>query len=130
MAQRPERRPDREKLEAARVAFITNRLSISPDQAEKFWPLYNQYNDNRMDLMKKIHEINKSAEGNLSDTKARELIAERFKIQEELMALEKSFLGSITSVISPAQAFKLSEANRDFTRQLYQMQQRRGGRDN
>lgn len=130
MAQRTEQRPDQEKLEAARVAFITNRLNISPDQAEKFWPLFNQYTEKRTELMKRIREINKSGEGTLSDARANELIAERFKVQEELMVLEKSFLGHIVSVISPSQAFRLSEANRQFTRHLYQMQQRKGGRDN
>ncbi|MCC5935805.1 MAG: Spy/CpxP family protein refolding chaperone [Lunatimonas sp.] len=131
MAQRNERGADREKLEAARVAFITNRLSLTPDQAEKFWPLYNQYNDKRMAMMKKNHEINKSAEeGSLSDAKASELMAERFKVQEDMLKLEKSFMEEVTSAISPSQAFKLSIANRDFTRQLYQMQQRRGGRQN
>lgn len=130
MAQRNERGPDREKLDAARVAFITNRLSLTPDQAEKFWPLYNQYNEKRLALMKKNHEINKSAEGSLSDAKASELMTERFKVQEDLLKLEKSFMEEVTSAISPSQAFKLSIANRDFTRQLYQMQQRRGGRQN
>ncbi len=29
----------REKVEAARIALITNRLGLSPGQAEKFWPI-------------------------------------------------------------------------------------------
>ncbi|WP_245189401.1 Spy/CpxP family protein refolding chaperone [Lunatimonas salinarum] len=128
MAQRGDRGADREKLDAARVAFITNRLNLTPDQAEKFWPLYNRYNDQRMALMKKSREINQSADENLSDAKASELIAARFTVQDDLLKLEKTFMEEVTSAISPSQAFKLSNANRDFTRQLYQMQQRRGGR--
>lgn len=129
MAQRNEKGVDKEKLEAAKVAFITNRLNLTPEQAERFWPLYNKYDENRMKIMGKIHGLYKSAENDLNDAKAKRLIDERFKLQDELQDLEKRFLEEITSVISPAQAFKLSEAKRDFTRQLYQMQ-RRGSRNN
>ena len=29
------------KLDAARIALITERLNLTPDQAQAFWPLYN-----------------------------------------------------------------------------------------
>lgn len=44
MAQKGEKPEyDKEKLESAKVAFITQRLDLSPEQAEKFWPAYNQH---------------------------------------------------------------------------------------
>ena len=30
-------------LEALKIAYITNRLNLSPEEAQKFWPIYNQY---------------------------------------------------------------------------------------
>lgn len=49
LAQRKENKPgyDREKLSAAKIAFITQKLDITPDQAEQFWPLYNAFEDKR-----------------------------------------------------------------------------------
>ncbi len=38
---------DPEKLQAARIAFITTRIDLKPEQAEKFWPIFNQYHENR-----------------------------------------------------------------------------------
>lgn len=32
-----------EKLEAIKVAYITKELNLTADEAQKFWPLYNQY---------------------------------------------------------------------------------------
>src|SRR5258708_33301992 len=30
-------------LEAMKAAFITKRLNLSPEEAQLFWPIYNQY---------------------------------------------------------------------------------------
>jgi len=73
--------------------------------------------------------IGKVAGDNTSESNAKEMIEKRFQIQEEMLEEEKVFMGEITKVITSVQAFKLSEANRDFTRQIYQMQ-RRGRNEN
>lgn len=126
-AQRPTTEYDKEKLEAARVAFITNRLDLKPDQAEKFWPLFNQYNDERTIMMGKVSSLNRESMQELTEQRAREIIQKRFSIQQELLDREKIFMEEITKVISPQQAIKLGGVNREFTRQVYQ--RNRGGRD-
>jgi hypothetical protein len=124
-AQRPQSF-DKDKLEAARVAFITNRLDLKPDQAEKFWPLFNQFNESRGQLMGQISTINKSSEGESNETKAKEMIKERMMLQQKLLDLEKEFMDNITKVIQPSQALRLGGVNREFTKQVYRMQQNRG----
>jgi hypothetical protein len=32
-----------QNIEALKVAFISRELNLTPDEAEKFWPVYNQY---------------------------------------------------------------------------------------
>ncbi|MCB0665633.1 MAG: hypothetical protein KDC80_07420, partial [Saprospiraceae bacterium] len=34
-------RPVQERIEAQRVAFITQRVNLSPEEAQQFWPIYN-----------------------------------------------------------------------------------------
>lgn len=115
---------DKEKLEAARVAFITNRLSLSPDQAEKFWPLYNEFQGKRNSMMREMRNISKTGDEKISNTQARELMEKRFSIQENLMNAEKVFLRKIADTLSPVQALELNEINRDFTRHIYKMQRK------
>lgn len=122
---------DKEKLESARIAFITNRLSLTPAQAEKFWPLYNQNMEKRSELMREMTRINRTDTKDITETRATELINRKLEIQQNLLDIEKSFMREITGVISPAQALQLGGVNRDFTRQLYRMQgESRGGRHN
>ena len=37
------RRNNGGKIEALKIAYLTNKLSLSPDEAQKFWPIYNKY---------------------------------------------------------------------------------------
>ena len=30
-------------IDALKVAFISRELDLTPDEAQKFWPIYNQY---------------------------------------------------------------------------------------
>jgi len=126
-AQKPNTEYDKEKLEAARVAFITNRLDLKPEQAEKFWPLFNQYNEERTKMMDKVSNLNRESMQELTETRAKEIIQKRFSIQQQLLDREKNFMEEIIKVISPQQAIKLGGVNREFTRQVYQ--RHRGGRE-
>jgi hypothetical protein len=42
MSQRPQQKQGG-ALEAMKIAFITKRLDLSPEEAERFWPVYNKY---------------------------------------------------------------------------------------
>jgi hypothetical protein len=124
--QRGEQQYDKEKLEAARVAFITNRLDLKPAQAEKFWPLFNQYQEDRREMMEEMSALNRNANSETDDEKALLMIGKRFELQEKMLHREKLFMNDIQKAISPSQAVKLGTVNRDFTRQIYRMQQSRG----
>lgn len=115
-------RYNQEKLESAKVAFVTKRLDLSPQQAEKFWPLYNQHNEERRKLMKQINELSKAVNADLDDRQALELINRKFELKKEILDLENAFTKKIVEIISPVQAIKLSDVNRDFARHIYRMQ--------
>ncbi len=36
-------RPQGEGIHSMKIAYITNALSLTPEESQKFWPLYNQY---------------------------------------------------------------------------------------
>ena len=39
-----------EKIKAIQVAFISNKLNLTPEEAQKFWPIFNQFSDKQFDL--------------------------------------------------------------------------------
>ena len=45
-----------EKLQAARIALITERLGLTPEQAQQFWPIYNEYAEQRRSLHREFKQ--------------------------------------------------------------------------
>lgn len=124
MAQKGEKSEyDKEKLESAKVAFITQRLDLSPEQAEKFWPAYNQHSKEKRSLMREIDRLVKEDE-EITDVRAAAVIERRFEIQQQILDSEKAFMKNIVKIISPVQAVKLDDVNKDFARHIYRMQKR------
>ncbi len=48
---------NQENIEALRVAFITKELELTPDEAQKFWPVYNQYARQMHTIVKEDQDI-------------------------------------------------------------------------
>lgn len=49
----------KEQIEAMRVAFITQKLALTREEAQKFWPVYNEYRDALNTMRKERHEAYK-----------------------------------------------------------------------
>jgi hypothetical protein len=61
--------PSKEKIESLRRAYYTKELNLSPTEAEKFWPIYNSFEENKKQhqkKMKQLHEDTSSIQ-NMSD---------------------------------------------------------------
>ena len=53
---RPMTKEQRERLESFRIQFITKKLDLSPAEAEKFWPVYNEQREASRNLMQTAKE--------------------------------------------------------------------------
>ncbi|KPQ10676.1 MAG: hypothetical protein HLUCCX10_15605 [Algoriphagus marincola HL-49] len=114
---------DRERLEAARIAFITTRLDLSPEQAQNFWPIFNEFNEQREEKLKEIADLNPSTSTNLmSKEDALSRIQKRFELQRKLIEDEEAFVQKAATVISYQQILQLNSINREFARSIYQRQ--------
>ncbi|MEB2777121.1 hypothetical protein SYJ56_17535 [Algoriphagus sp. D3-2-R+10] len=120
VAQRTEGGYDREKLEAARVAFITTRLDLKPEQAQKFWPIFNVYNDAREKNLKEMFELGRVKDIQLSESEAKSRIARKFEIERKMIVDEEKFVEDLSSVITYNQIIQLNGLSREFARHIYQ----------
>lgn len=95
-----ERQKQFERIQAEKVAFFTSELDLTPQEAQIFWPVYNQcWKDNQKahwQTMKAFGEIRKMKEKN--DASQSEIEA---KINEYVVALEnesKTYTGAYTKI--------------------------------
>ncbi|WPR77619.1 hypothetical protein [Algoriphagus sp. NG3] len=120
LAQRPEGRYDREKLDAARVAFITTRLNLTPDQAEKFWPIYNVFEESRDKNLREMIDLGKIKDIELSEAEAESRILKKFDIQRKMIGDEEKFVKNLSGVLTYNQILQLNGLSREFARHIYQ----------
>jgi len=108
-----------EKIQAARIGYITQRLNLTPEQAQQFWPVFNEYENKRQGLNKEIERARSGINfSNMSDEKANELIELSLKRKEAELALEQEFVNKLKGVITPVQVLKLIKAEQDFKQEL------------
>lgn len=133
---RGERQQDnmRQKIEAQKVAFITNKLDLTPEEAQSFWPLYNEFEIKRKSIQKELviapppppEEI-----WQMSDKEAEEMIQGYFLQAQTMLDLKIEFYKKIKNVISVKKIIILFEAEKEFKRILIEkIQEHRNPRKN
>lgn len=117
----------RERVEAARIALISNRLGLTPEQAEKFWPVYREFSMKRMEMRQEFRRAQEGIDPKTADpAKQQELINLGLQIKQRELDLEKDYSGRILQVITAQQMISLRKAEQDFRQMiLNQLQQRR-----
>jgi len=115
-----------EKLESLRIAFITNKLSLTTAESEKFWPIYNVYR-------KEVTEIRRQAnlDTNLeamSDADAEKAILVSIDRMEKELILFKNLARDLKPVLPARKIALLSKTERNFNEELIRTQLKDGAR--
>lgn len=118
----------REKIESAKIAFITEKLNLSPSEAQKFWPLYNEFSNKQNALQKEMKKARLDYDfGDISDKEARALIEKSLDIKARELELDRSYAIKFQEAISPVKVLKLHRAEADFKRLLLRRLEQRAG---
>jgi hypothetical protein len=112
----------REKIEAARVAYITDKLQLTPSEAEKFWPVYREFVHTRREIRWKLRRLSRSDSLQKND---KEIIEQQLKIKQEEVDLERDYSGRLLKVISAQKLRSLPQVEREFRRMILEQIQRR-----
>lgn len=115
-----------EKIRAARVAYITERLKLTPEEAEKFWPIYTEFADKRTQLRQEFEQARKTQDPSANDEESqRKLIDLGLKLKQQELDLEKEYSSRLLQTISAQKLMNLKPAEEDFRNLiLRQIQQR------
>ncbi len=106
------------QLENAKIAFITTRVVLTQDQAQKFWPLYNEFSTRRRDLNRNGRLLRREVSDGMSDQQIRDNFNQSFALRQQELSLEKEYFDKFQKVISLRQVAQLFLAERDFTKEV------------
>lgn len=115
------------KINNLRIAYLTDKLGLTPEQAEKFWPIYREFAQERIKARQELKEMRKSIDPNNPDPKKQQdMIDLALKVKQRELDLEKDYSGRLLKVISAQQVLNLRKAEQEFRAILInQLQQRR-----
>ncbi len=119
----------RKKIKALKIAFITTELDLTPDEATKFWPIFNAFDDKQMEIrsQKMKQFLDKSEDGELekmSDKEALLLLTQIENSEDELYQNRKKFMSNLRGIISPIKILKLKKAEDNFSKKLLKQYQK------
>ena len=130
----PRFKEKKEQIKALKVAFITNELALTPNEAAAFWPLYNAYDNRQNEIRFKkiksfIDRMDSDAIDKMSEKDASLLLAQSENLEEEIYQNRKKFIQSIKDVLPSVKIIKLKKSEDNFNRKLLQQYRDRGPRD-
>ncbi len=86
------------RLVALKIAYITKRLDLSPEEAQKFWPIYNLYAD---ELMRARQDANRNSKTEI-------------ELDEALLNIRKKYSTQFTQAISPQKIDIFFKSEKEF----------------
>jgi len=113
----------KEQIKALKVAYITDELNLTAEEAAKFWPLYNAFEDKQKEFKQEkkrayIDRMDGSEIDKMTDKEATAFLTQMENTEDEMYQLRKKFITSLKGVIPPVKIIKLKKAEEGFNRKL------------
>jgi hypothetical protein len=113
--------PALDKLNAYKVGFFTKRLNLTSQEAEKFWPVYNEYQKQKnliqVEKGSLIRNFNQN-ENTLSDNQISEIGDKLVAAIVQESALQVTFHKKLKEVLPPAKVIRFYQAENQYKAQL------------
>ena len=113
-----------ERIKALRVAFISTKLDLTPEEAQKFWPIFNKFDDEQLELRKQnrlvMFKLKPKNAITISSSEIDKLLEESELIESDLQNNRKQFVKNLKDVISPKKILQLKQLEEDFKNKLIQ----------
>ena len=120
-----------ERIKAFKVAFITEKLDLTPKEAQGFWPIYNKYSDDsdkiRQSQREEYRQNVKRGEklDDLADEVSEKFVASFLSAEEAQLQLKKKLVKDLKSIISSKKVWRLIRAEDEFKQKMIEEYKKR-----
>ena len=120
----------KEKVEAMKIAYLTNKLELSPTEAQQFWPVFNEFEAKIQAIRQSRRKDSREGQDNLdqlSDKEVESLIDSEVALRQKELDVMKEYHSKFKAVLPIRKVAKLYRAQEDFKRELLKKIQERKG---
>ena len=122
-AQGEKMKEKREQIRTMKVAFLTTELDLTSAEAEKFWPVYNAFEDKQFELRHQkmgafIKKIKDGSVSQMTEKEASTFLNQMESNDEEIFMLRKKLTATLRNILPASKILKLKKSEEDFNRKL------------
>ncbi len=114
------RKAHKERIKAMKVSYITEKIDLTPQEAQHFWPIYNEF-DAKMDetrrTIRKSHKNDASID-EMTDTEVEQMILKHNKARQKELDLMNEYHSKFKAILPIKKVAKLYKAEHGFKREL------------
>ena len=115
----------KDQIKTLKIGYITNELDLTADEAIKFWPLFNAFEDRQQEIRQQklknyLTRLDNETISDLSEKEAQTLLNQLETTEEDLFQLRKKFIVSLKNVLPAIKILKLKKAETQFSKRLLQ----------
>lgn len=103
-----------EKFKTEKVAFITEKVDLTVEEAQKFWPLYNEYQDKRDELIRSKRFEYGHNNQDMTSEELEKMVDNRVEQELKLAEMKLEFHKEVKKVIPVEKVVKLYKAENEF----------------
>lgn len=115
----------KQQLDASKAAFITTRMNLDVETAQKFWPVYNKLQQEIKSIRQQARQDQKSSPAEMSDDELRLAMKNRFEREQRELDLRKKYHAEFERLLSVRQISTLYRAEEEFKREVVREIRRR-----
>ena len=118
-----------EKIRAAKVGLITNRLNLTEEQAKTFWIVYEDFDKKRNEIRKNIRQMTAESRNiTTSDDKILADLKDVLSLKQKEVDLEKEYISKFLKTINVRQLSELFKTEQLFNQMLVKKLNRADGK--
>lgn len=129
-AQGEKMKEKREQIKTMKIAFFTTELDLNVNEAEKFWPVYNAFEEKEYELkylkMRSFIKRLRDLKEKLNEKEASILLSQIENNEEEIFELRKKFIGNLKAILPASKIIRLKKSEEDFNRKLLAQYRNKG----
>ena len=111
----------KEKFQSEKIAFLTLEIGLTPQEAQVFWPVYNEINEEKdqamYEIIKYYWEMSKAIEAGKSEKEIKTLLDKYLEAQEKQRKIDEDAAEKYKKVLSTTKVAKLYIGEEKFRRQ-------------
>jgi hypothetical protein len=120
-----------ERINNLRIAYLTDKLHLTSEQAERFWPIYREFADQRRAELMKLRTAQQEIDPKNPDPEKQKKVVELgLTVKQNILNLEKDYSDRLLKVITAEQLINLRRAENDFRDMLQQRRLNQQRREN